>query len=47
MLKIQTFIKKYLDNLILVYQFLSFEWTNISKTNVNYGKPHKQITIIE
>ena len=41
MLKIQTFIKKYSDNLILVYQFWSLKWTKKSKTNVNYGKKKK------
>ena len=39
MSKIQTFIKNYSDNLILVYQFLSLKWTKKSKTNLNYGTP--------
>ena len=38
MSKIQTFYKKRLFNLILVYQFLSLKWTKRSKTNVNYSK---------
>ena len=37
--KIQTFIKKYSDNLILVDQFLPLKLTNKSKPTVNYGNP--------
>ena len=32
-------MRNYLDNQILVYQFLSLKWTKKSKTNVNYGNP--------
>ena len=42
----KTYKKNYSDNLILVYQFLSFKSTKKSKTNVNYGTP-TQITMIE
>ena len=46
MTKFQTFTQKLIDQ-ILVYQFLLLKWTKKFKTNVNYGTPPPQITIIE